>query len=104
MVLRESSTLQPDFSRVTVHSEKTTPYLDESSTCRQRLANPCLDAGEYKDAVQKGTARVGELSMDCTPTFLLARSSPDRLAGVRAVGAQAYAAFEAVIKGLDAHG
>ena len=51
----------------------------------------------------RDAARVGELSIDSTPTFLLAKASYNPFAGIRSVGAEAYAALEAVVKEMPAH-
>ena len=52
--------------------------------------------------LQKEAAWVGERSIDSTPIFLPAQSSYDALAGVRSVGSQPSASFEAAIEEMGA--
>ncbi len=60
----------------------------------------CVTAEKYEAAIQKDIddARAAEVSG--TPTFVLGRTSPDGLDGVRIVGALPYNVFESKIKEL----
>ena len=60
----------------------------------------CLDSDKYKTDVQKDASEAAKLQISGTPTFVLAKSAKDKLDGVRIVGAQPFAAFQAAIEGL----
>ncbi len=60
----------------------------------------CLDSDKYKADVQKDAREAATLQISGTPTFVLAKSAKDKLEGVRIVGAQPFAAFQAAIEGL----
>jgi protein-disulfide isomerase len=60
----------------------------------------CLDSDKYKADVQKDASEAATLQISGTPTFVLAKSAKDKLDGVRIVGAQPFAAFQAAIDGL----
>src|SRR5579864_318793 len=60
----------------------------------------CLDSDKYKGEVQKDAGEAAKLQISGTPTFVLAKSAPDKLDGVRIVGAQPFAAFQSAIEGL----
>jgi protein-disulfide isomerase len=60
----------------------------------------CLTSEKYKAAVQKDASDATVLQIDGTPTFVLAKSSNDKLDGIRIVGAQPYVAFQAAIESL----
>ena len=58
----------------------------------------CLDSDKYKADVQKDASEAATLQISGTPTFVLAKSAKDKLDGVRIVGAQPFASFDAVIQ------
>jgi protein-disulfide isomerase len=60
----------------------------------------CLDSDKYKADVQKDASEAATLQISGTPTFVLAKSAKDKLDGVRIVGAQPFAAFQAAIDNL----
>ena len=60
----------------------------------------CLDSDKYKADVQKDASEAAKLQISGTPTFVLAKSAKDKLDGVRLVGAQPFATFQAAIDGL----
>jgi protein-disulfide isomerase len=60
----------------------------------------CLDSNRYKAEVQKDAREAAALQISGTPTFVLAKSAPDKLDGVRIVGAQPFSVFQAAIEGL----
>jgi protein-disulfide isomerase len=60
----------------------------------------CLDSDKYKADVQKDASEAAKLQISGTPTFVLAKSAKDKLDGVRIVGAQPFATFQAAIDGL----
>jgi protein-disulfide isomerase len=60
----------------------------------------CLAAEKYKQEVQKDAAEAATLQISGTPTFVLAKSAKDKLDGVRIVGAQPFATFQAAIDAL----
>jgi protein-disulfide isomerase len=62
-----------------------------------RAFQACLDSGKYKADVQKDAAEAATLQISGTPTFVLAKTSNDKLDGVRIVGAQSFAAFQSAI-------
>jgi protein-disulfide isomerase len=60
----------------------------------------CLDSDKYKADVQKDASDAAKLQISGTPTFVLAKTTKDKLEGVRLVGAQPFATFQAAIDGL----
>jgi protein-disulfide isomerase len=60
----------------------------------------CMDSDKYKADVQKDASEAATLQISGTPTFVLAKTAKDKLDGVRIVGAQPFAAFQAAIEGL----
>jgi protein-disulfide isomerase len=60
----------------------------------------CLDSGKYKAEVQKDASEAAALQISGTPTFVLAKTTKDKLDGVRIVGAQPFAAFQPAIDAL----
>lgn len=60
----------------------------------------CLDAERHGPAIQQDVADARTAGVTGTPTFVLGRSAPDAIEGVRIVGAQPYATFAARIREL----
>jgi protein-disulfide isomerase len=58
----------------------------------------CLASEKYKADVQKDATEAATLQISGTPTFVLAKSSKDKLNGIRIVGAQPYVAFQTAIE------
>jgi protein-disulfide isomerase len=58
----------------------------------------CLSSEKYKMDVQKDAAEAATLHISGTPTFVLAKSSRDKLDGIRIVGAQPFVAFKTAIE------
>ena len=58
------------------------------------------DASKFRAEIQKDTADAGLIGITGTPTFVIGRTSATGLDGVRFVGAQSLAAFEARFKEL----
>jgi protein-disulfide isomerase len=72
----------------------------ESLALDARGFQACLDSDKYKADVQKDATEAAALQISGTPTFVLAKSTKDKLDGVRIVGAQPFSAFQAAIDGL----
>lgn len=66
----------------------------------EALVKKCLDGMKYRPAVQKDLADVQAAAILGTPTFVLGRSTADRIGGELIVGAQPYEVFEARIREL----
>jgi protein-disulfide isomerase len=60
----------------------------------------CLDSDKYKADVQRDASDAATLQISGTPTFVLAKSARDKLDGIRIVGAQPFASFDAAIQKL----
>jgi predicted DsbA family dithiol-disulfide isomerase len=60
----------------------------------------CLDSDKYKSDVQKDANEAATLQISGTPTFVLAKSSKDKLDGIRMTGAQPFSAFQSAIDRL----
>lgn len=58
----------------------------------------CLDSDKHKTEIQKDLAEAAALNISGTPTFLLGKTSGNKLNGVVLVGAQPYATFDAAIQ------
>jgi protein-disulfide isomerase len=72
----------------------------ESLSLDEKGFRACLDSDKYKADVQKDAVEAATLQISGTPTFVLAKSAKDKLNGVRIVGAQSFATFQAAIDGL----
>ena len=55
-------------------------------------------ASKFQDVLQKDSADATSVGVSGTPTFVIGKMTPSGLDGIRIVGAQPYAAFEAKIK------
>jgi protein-disulfide isomerase len=60
----------------------------------------CVADATHAAAIQKDVAEATAAGVNGTPTFVIGRASGDGVEGVRVVGAQPYAAFDAKIKEL----
>jgi protein-disulfide isomerase len=58
----------------------------------------CLAEKRFGAAIQKDIADAGTLGISGTPSFVIAKTAPDQLDGVRIVGAVPYAVFDSAIK------
>jgi protein-disulfide isomerase len=58
----------------------------------------CLSAEKYKAEVQKDATEAATLHIDGTPSFVLGKTSGDKLEGVVLVGARPYSSFDAAIQ------
>jgi protein-disulfide isomerase len=63
----------------------------------------CLDSETFKTEVRRDAAEAAALQIGNTPTFVVAKSAPDKLDGVRIVGAQSLATFRSTIDALLSH-
>jgi protein-disulfide isomerase len=79
-------------------SEDVIKKAAESLSLDAKGFQACLDSDKYKDDVQKDASEAAKLQISGTPTFVLAKSAKDKLDGVRIVGAQPYASFDAAIQ------
>jgi protein-disulfide isomerase len=70
----------------------------ESLSLETQAFNTCLASDKYKSDVQKDATEAAKLQISGTPTFVLAKSSRDKLDGIRIVGAQPYVAFQTAIE------
>ena len=60
----------------------------------------CLTSDKYGDEVRQSVADAGALGLTGTPSFVLGKTSGDRLEGLIIVGAQPFATFDIQIKAL----
>ena len=61
----------------------------------------CLDSTRFQSEIQKDIDVAGSVGITGTPSFVIGRANPDgSIEGVRVVGAQTFAAFEARFKEL----
>jgi protein-disulfide isomerase len=58
----------------------------------------CLDSGKHKSEIQKDLADAAALNISGTPTFVLGKTSRDKLNGLVLVGAQSYSTFDSAIQ------
>jgi protein-disulfide isomerase len=65
-----------------------------------KVFQACLDSEKHKADVQKDVQEAVELQIMATPTFVLARSTKDKLDGVRITGAQSFATLQSTIETL----
>jgi protein-disulfide isomerase len=81
----------------TTLSDDTIAKLAESLSINNADFRGCLTAERHKADVQKDSKEAATIQIRSTPTFVLARSGKDKLDGIKIVGAQSYAAFQALI-------
>jgi protein-disulfide isomerase len=60
----------------------------------------CLEGEKYKNEIRKDIAEANAVGITGTPTFVIGKTAPDKIEGLRLVGVQPYAFFEARIKEL----
>jgi len=60
----------------------------------------CVAEKRFVAAIQKDTSDAGTLGISGTPSFVIAKSAPDQMDGVRIVGAVSYSVFDSTIKDL----
>jgi protein-disulfide isomerase len=70
----------------------------ESLSLDRSAFQSCLTSEKYKADVRKDATEAATLQISGTPTFVLAKSSKDKLDGIRIVGAQPFVAFQAAIE------
>jgi protein-disulfide isomerase len=58
----------------------------------------CVAEKRFGAAIQKDTADAGTVGISGTPSFVIAKTAPDQLDGVRIIGAVPYAVFDSAIK------
>jgi len=58
----------------------------------------CLDSGKHKSEIQKDQADAAALGISGTPTFVLGRTSGDKLNGLVLSGTQPYSTFDSAIQ------
>ena len=58
----------------------------------------CFESEKYKDEIQKDIAEANAIGITGTPTFVIGKTTPDKIEGARFVGAMPLAYFEARIK------
>lgn len=60
----------------------------------------CVAEKRFVAAIQKDTADAGTMGISGTPSFVIAKTAPDQMDGVRIVGAVPYSVFDSTIKDL----
>ncbi len=72
----------------------------EGLSLDMKVFQGCLDSEKYKTDVQKDAQEAAKLQIMATPTFVLAKSTKDKLDGIRMTGAQPFATFQSTIESL----
>jgi len=88
------------YSNAAPPSDEVIKKTAEGLSLDEKGFQSCVASGKYKADVQKDANEAATLQISGTPTFVLAKSSKDKLDGVRMVGALPFAAFQAAIDGL----
>src|ERR1700739_3919024 len=70
----------------------------ESLSIEMKGFQACLDSNKYKSEVQEDATEAATLHLMGTPSFVLGRTSQDKLDGIILVGAQPYASFDSAIQ------
>jgi len=70
----------------------------ETLSIEMKTFQACLDSNKYKGEVQEDAAEATTLHLIGTPTFILGRTSGDKLDGIVLVGSQPYASFDSAIQ------
>jgi predicted DsbA family dithiol-disulfide isomerase len=60
----------------------------------------CVAEKRFVAAIQKDTTDAGALGIDGTPSFVIAKTAPDQMNGIRVVGAVPYSVFDSTIKDM----
>jgi predicted DsbA family dithiol-disulfide isomerase len=60
----------------------------------------CVADKKFVAAIQKDTADAGTMGISGTPSFVIAKSAPDQMDGVRIIGAVPYTVYESTIKDM----
>ena len=60
----------------------------------------CVSDKKFESEIKKDTADAGALGISGTPSFVIAKTAPDQMDGVRIVGAVPYSVFDSSIKDL----
>ncbi|PYN29956.1 MAG: hypothetical protein DMD98_19935 [Candidatus Rokuibacteriota bacterium] len=74
--------------------------LAEELTLDRAEFQACLSKEKYTEQIRKDMADAGLAGISGTPSFVVGRVTGDSVDGVRIVGAQSYAAFDAKLKEL----
>ncbi len=74
--------------------------LAEMTVIKMDEFQSCISSHRHKDEIQKDATEAAALQIGGTPTFVLAKSSKDKLDGVKLVGALQYAQFKLAIDQL----
>jgi protein-disulfide isomerase len=79
----------------------TPPFIDEAA--RQLNLNvpafsACMTSGRFDAAVQKDAADAASVGITGTPTFVIGRSAGTSIDGVKLIGAQPFAVFDARLR------
>ena len=65
--------------------------------------NKCYaDTAKFQAEISKDMAEAAAVGISATPSFVIGKTSAGQMDGVRFIGAQPYAAFEAKLKELAA--
>jgi protein-disulfide isomerase len=86
------------YSNAAPPSEEVINKAAETLLLDKSAFQSCLASEKYKADVQKDATEAATLQISGTPTFVLAKSSKDKLNGIRIVGAQPYVAFQTAIE------
>ena len=79
------------------------PFIDEAARQLKLDVNAfdaCLKSGRYDAVVQKDANEAASLGITGTPTFVVGRTTGTSIDGVKVVGAQPFAVFDARLKQL----
>jgi protein-disulfide isomerase len=88
------------FSSATPPNDEAIAKAVETLALNKTAFQACMSEEKYKAVVQKDAQDAAKLQISGTPTFVLAKSSKEKLDGVRLVGAQPFASFQVAIESL----
>lgn len=88
------------FSDGTALNDELLKKSAEGLSLDMKAFQACLDSEKYKADVQKDAQEAVKLQIMATPTFVLAKSTKDKLDGIRMAGAQSFATFQSTIESL----
>lgn len=74
--------------------------LAQSAGVNMDLYQACISSHRHQQEVQKDAAAAATLAIGGTPSFVLAKTSKEKLDGVKLVGAMPYGQFQAAIEHL----
>jgi protein-disulfide isomerase len=86
------------FANAAVPNDDAINRAVETLALDKKAFQACLDSDKYKSEIQKDATEAALLHIDGTPSFVLGKTSGNKLDGIVLVGAQPYTSFDSAIQ------